>query len=310
MSARDDLNAEFSRQRQFLDGLERTDHPAALLVEQQMRLYLAELSQELQAIERREIDIRVAGDLAEQHSLPASFFSHLITRFQGAFAWATWAYRSGPKVSGTLPTDVERSAALDVLALAPGSFRFALRRAPASAIAGEVQQDLETGDDPREKALDAIVAVLRGAAEQQFNEDVEEAVRDMGPRASKSLRLFARELGDRDASLDVFVRTEEPTYIVLPPDGARALSGWLAEVEDRLDEFEVDGVLRVIDSAHGRFGIIDTAEALYEGKAAPELLSGAVEGRSYRARIQSLRRVADHTGATTERLTLLGLEPR
>ena len=103
---------------------------------------------------------------------------------------------------------------------------------------------------------------------------------------------------------------DEPELVTLSPPSARLLADWLSEYEERLTEFEVVGVLRVLDTVRNRFGIEDIAGTIYEGKAPRVLLTGAnVEGRTYRARIQRETRTAEHTGTTSDRLSLLSLTP-
>lgn len=307
MSHQDDLRDEFLMHREFLDQPRGADF-SSQLVAMQTEQRLEEINQELFESQIPHLDIRMAGLLTERKSIPASLLTLVVNRLQSVFTWTAWAERFGPAVAGTPPASVERLAAADFYALAPTSFRFGLR--PSTAPPDSAQESMNLGVGSWAGAAESVVAVLKAAERDSYDDGVAETLQTMGRGATRRLQLLAKTFADSASVVQIdWVSGEDRTHVELSPERSASFATWLSEFEETLDDYDVTGVLRVLDTVRGRFGIEDAATGrIHEGKAASELLTGAEVNRGvYIARIQARIREVGPTGAATERLTLASL---
>jgi hypothetical protein len=307
MTRRDDIEAELADHTEYL-RTPAPDSPAARLVRQQVQRHVDELVEKLKLLDSRPLIFHVTGDAAQRQSLHAPFFSQLLSRLQSMLTFATWAYDAGPGVQGNVPVRYERMSSTEVFALTPGSFEFGVRKADGDLDQAQWANLASLYD----KAVGSLVDLTEAAAAHGMDEEQQEVVRTIGPEASRRLQLLMKKFAEEQATINLTLEApDRRRRVTLEPADAKYLADWLSEYEAALDEMEVTGVLRVLDTVRGRFGIEDTTTGqLYEGKAPPALLSGAnVEGGSYRARISVETHVAEHRGETSETLTLLGIEP-
>lgn len=306
MSRSENLRAEYLEHQEFLRAHPASGNPSAAFAAEQLNHRLAEIDDELAQIAEPHLDVRLVGDLTDRHSIPTDLLTALVGRFQKAMTWTVWALKAGPGVAGTPPAAVERSAAAEVYALAPGSFKLSLRRHDTSRDGH--QEQLNTTDELFKKSLDAFVEIS-AAAESARYEAVEETVQQMGRSASRRVQLLFGTLAKSGTTAEFTWHADRVRQITVSPERADSLVQWLSAYNETRQVISVTGVLTVVDTERGRFGLRDAAERLYAGKAPVDLLTGGTVGVQYIAEIEIAERTGQHTGAHQELMVLRSLDP-
>jgi hypothetical protein len=86
------------------------------------------------------------------------------------------------------------------------------------------------------------------------------------------------------------------------------LSAWLKAVESQIDTVTITGSLSAADSNEGRFAVTDELGEIYDGRAAPELLSHAMIDGLYIARMRMTTFTSTVTGEERRRPVLESLD--
>lgn len=302
------------REQQLRDELRRlsSDAPderattsfSGRLVRAQMERRAADVRAELDDLLDRRFVIRLINT-RNAHSIDTNLLAQLLSRFQSAIHHVGWALRAGPGVEGEPPATITARTATQVLALAPGSFEIVLRGAALEMSTDEGSEN--ELDSLLDTSLSQVLALAKAAAEDEFPDSLEQLTQELGARPTRRLSLWFKKLAENSLTADLIPAGHPENATTLTPAQSRALSEWLAHVQDSVERITVTGVLRVADDVRGRFGIEDAAGHLYEGKAAPELVQHKEIGAEYIAEVQTTVTVGQHTGARTERYQLVSL---
>lgn len=275
------------------------------LVQAQTDRRLSDIRQELNALRDRHLEVRLV-DPRDGHAVDTGLLGQILRRFQSSLDYIGWALRAGPGIEGDPPTFITRRTSTEVLALPTGSFKIVLR---GTTLELDYMSD-ETRDELSsllEESLGRILALARAGEMDEFPDSLEELTHELGAQPTRRLSLWFKKLADNSLTTSLTPAADPRQTVTVTPPQARAISEWLAHVQDTVENITVRGVLRIADEVRGRFGIEDAAERLYEGKAAPELVQHKQIGAEYVASVQVTVRYSDHTGARRETYTLLSL---
>lgn len=310
MTTRDTENqirAEIARHRRFLEESPAPVDFASRLMDGQLEARVSSLEADLRGLLEPRFDVTLFGQEAEQHRLPASLLGRVITRLQQSVTRIGWTSHAGGTGEGPIPTWIDHLMAMDVVALAPGSFRITLQQPLKEDLLAE---RLEL-DDPRliQTSIESLLTLFEAAQLGHLDEDVEEVAHAIGRGAAKTVQRLLNDLATSGMSTDLHWKGGTERFVELDPDAAGRLRDWLRSVEERTHEVRVIGTLEMGDHDVGRFKLIDTGGRVYEGKANPDILAGKPLTQSFEAVIEVVTAIADHIGSQTERYTLRALRP-
>lgn len=310
MTTRDTENqmrAEIARHRRFSEEAGTPEDFASRLMDGQIEARITSLETDLRGFLEPRLDVTFSGEEAERHRVPANLLGRVITRLQQSVTRVGWTAHAGGSGDGPIPARIEQLMAMDVVALAAGSFRITLQQPLEQDL---LEERLELGD-PRliQTSVESLLTLFEAAQLGRLDEDVEEVAQSIGKGAAKTVQRLLNDLAKSGMSTAFDWKGETEQSVELIPDAAGRLRDWLKSVEERTHEIRVIGTLEMGDHDVGRFKLIDAGGHVYEGKSNPDILAGKSLTQSFEAVIEIVTAVADHIGSVTERYTLRALQP-
>jgi len=299
--------AELTQQIRDLNVI--PDDPASTLTKLSLEARSTAINQELDKLAVRALELRLVGEMTSDGVMATSALRQLLGRVQGYLDWSTYADFAGRGVSGSIPARFKRMAATETYGLQPASFRFGLRHiSEGEQAAVPVEQVALNVDTPQafEKSASDLIQMIAAASDAEFDSDLEETVRKIGPKAANQVRLIADLLANLDLDLEIGLVGRSIARIDAPV--AAEFRDWLGQVEEFFDERTVTGPVTVADSERGRFGIRVSEEELIEGHAAKDLIRGLVNGEIYTLTLQVRIETGDHTNVQSEKAQLIRIE--
>jgi hypothetical protein len=301
------LRSQIEQQERILQALPDDETFSTSVVRNQTVALVQDLRAELEELRDERLVVRLRDETRDRLAIDTALLGQILTRFQSALTYIGWALFSGPGIEGNPPATLARRTSTEVVAFAPGSFKIAMRKAHlqlpfATAPASDGTSQL------LEQSVETLFALLSAAAEGEYPEELEELAEQLGAEPARRLALLFKKLAAKALTTEVTWSLAPDRHTIVRPNQARMLASWLESVEERLGEVVIRGVLRSADDVRGRFGLQDEDEALYEGKAAPELLLHKEIGASYNARIQVAKSVGERTKVERQRFVLLSLD--
>jgi hypothetical protein len=115
------------------------------------------------------------------------------------------------------------------------------------------------------------------------NDDLTEVAQTLGPEATRRFVFFFSKIHEARLAAKFAWDSDLDAPVVLNPDQADRVSKWLGDVQQLFDTVTIRGRLTAADINGRRFAITDELGEIYEGRAAPELLSHAVIDNVYDA---------------------------
>jgi hypothetical protein len=302
------LQEEIADLRSLLDGLpqdvrggpfgavyeRRLEHLQTLCRE-------AELHDAADAAGTPAMNLRIWGDVARQHRVPAQLLSKLLDNWQTL----CWELSMAPTTTGKPPLSkklrkqVKRESMLEVEAHTPGSF-------VARMVVAPTQQTSTAGTEDRVAGAFARFQKLCGSPGYG---DLSEQFHVLRGRVLVEYMKLLRLLDQWDASLDISLaepNSEHLSTVQLDLPRVRVLLPLLNRVsastvsEDRY----VNGILIAADRANGQFKVEVDLKSI-SGKAQPvSVLQGTRIGATYELHLSKVVSTDPLTGAEGEAWTL------